>query len=95
MDIDGRREDWLQRVRALREAGAIDDADEHALIRQYDERAQRLREELAKLVPEYRRRLSRDGEAPENRWLADIAEAMGRRDGEETRQALAALERRA
>ena len=49
MDIDGRREDWLQRVRALREAGAIDDADEHALIRQYDERAQRLREELAKL----------------------------------------------
>lgn len=95
MDSEQRREQWLERVRSLREAGAIDDADEHALIRQYDERAQRLREELAQLVPEYRRRLSSEGEVPANRWLADTAEAMGRRDGEETRQALAALERRA
>ncbi|ALN80880.1 hypothetical protein [Lysobacter antibioticus] len=93
MDPEQRRREWLERLQAMREIGAIEASDENALIRQYDERAQRLREELARIAPEYLRRVDSDGEDEAKRWLAETAEAMGRRDGEETRQALAAATR--
>lgn len=84
-------ERWRQSLDQLRQAQVIDDADENALIRHYNERAQNLKEELDRLTPEYLRRVEQDGEANANQWLAETATAMGRRDAEETRELLSRL----
>lgn len=84
-------ERWRQSLDQLREAQVIDDADENALIRHYNERAQNLKEELDRLTPEYLRRVEEDGEASANQWLAETATAMGRRDSAETRELLSRL----
>lgn len=37
----------------------------------------------AQLLPEYERRVRRDGRASADRWLREVAAEMGRRDGEQ------------
>lgn len=84
-------ERWRQSLDQLREAQVIDDADENALIRHYNERAQNLKEELDQLTPEYLSRVEQDGEASANEWLAETAKAMGERDAAETRELISRL----
>ena len=80
-------------LRRWRGDGAIDDRDEAALARHYDERQDQVREELDAIVPEYRRRVHEEGAAQAGQWLRDTAREMGRRDGEATRRMLESLPR--
>ena len=72
----------------MREAGELDDVGEGVMRRHFQARAESLANDLRALLPEYQRR-AEDGD-PEAalQWLAEAAEALGRRDGEETRRVL-------
>lgn len=88
--VDGRR-DWHDSLDELRSEGFLDASDESLLIRHYDERARNLKEELDRLAPEYDRRIRQDGQDAADRWLSETAEAMGRRDAEESRRVLSSI----
>lgn len=75
----------------MRREGLIDGGDENAVARHYDERADELKEALARIAPEYERRTRDDGRASADLWLAGTAEAMGRRHAEETRRLLSSV----
>ena len=81
-------ESQLARMRA---DGELDDAGEGVLHRHFTERARSLAEEFDALLAEYRERAGESGEEAATRWLAEAAEALGRRDGEETRRLLATV----
>lgn len=85
------RERWHQTLDQLHDTQVIDGADQNSLIRHYNERARNLEQELARIAPEYLRRVREDGEASANQWLAETATAMGRRDAAETRQVLSGV----
>lgn len=63
-----------------RSSGGVEDA----AVAEY--RA-RLKEEIAAVKVEYERRVARDGKASADRWLAETAREMGRREGEAARRA--------
>lgn len=92
-DREKPRRGWLRMLQLWRREGAIDDADEGALIRHYDERRDELRQALSRLVPEYERRVRTDGLALADDWLRDVATQLGREDGESTRRMLSSLAR--
>lgn len=48
--------------------------------------AQSLQQQMARIAPEYKRRVRVDGQASADRWLAQTARALGRRDGQNARQ---------
>lgn len=72
----------------MREAGELDDVGDGVLRRHFQARADQLAHDLRGLLPEYQRRV--EGGDPEAalQWLAEAAEALGRRDREETRRVL-------
>ncbi|KRE99993.1 hypothetical protein ASG87_13480 [Frateuria sp. Soil773] len=82
------RRGWLDMLGLWRREALIDQSDEMALARHYDERTRDLEETMARIGPEYDRRLREDGREQANAWLVEQAEALGRADGEATRQAL-------
>jgi hypothetical protein len=72
----------------MREAGELDDVGEGVLRRHFQARADQLANELRALLPEYQRRVEDSDPEAALQWLAEAAEALGRRDGEETRRVL-------
>lgn len=78
-------------LQRMREDGQLDDAGEAALHRHFEERSQRLQQEMASLVEQFRQRSARDGDGIATQWLVDAVEALGRRDGEESRRVLATV----
>lgn len=70
----------------LRGRGGLAVADEAAILREYDGLAMELRAEKARLATEFRERSERDGLDEANVWLAEAAEALGRRQGERMRR---------
>ncbi|MDH5834471.1 hypothetical protein [Luteimonas kalidii] len=80
------RSELVELLDDLRQQGGLDVADEAAILRKYDALVIELRAEKAKLEAEFRERLARDGQDDTNAWLADAAEALGRRQGEQMRQ---------
>lgn len=80
------REELMELLGGLRRQGGLDVADEAAILRRYDGLVLELRAEKAKLEVEFRDRLARDGEVDTHAWLAEAAEALGRRQGEQMRQ---------
>lgn len=72
---------WLQQIEQLRAEGGINADDEAALIRQLNACRAAIEEELAKAVPEYRRRVAEDGQASADAWLASVARELGEREG--------------
>lgn len=80
------REELTGMLDALRERSGLDVADEAAILREYDGLAVELRAEKARLATEFRERSARDGLDEANAWLAEAAEALGRRQGEQMRQ---------
>ena len=73
-------------VFGLRQQGGLDVADEAAILREYDGLVLELRAEKATLETEFRERMARDGQEKTNTWLAEAAEALGRRQGEQMRR---------
>lgn len=88
---DGVNADIQATLDAARADGLIDAGDENALIRHADGRANELKEALDRIATEYQSRVRDDGQSNADQWLAATAEAMGRRDGEETRQLLSSI----
>jgi len=80
------RDELMDLLGGLRRQGGLDVADEAAILRRYDGLVLELRAEKAKLEAEFRDRLARDGEVETRAWLAEAAEALGRRQGEQMRQ---------
>jgi len=78
-------------LQRMREDGQLDDAGEGALHRHFDERSQALRHEMATLVEQFRQRRARDGDTAATQWLVDAVEALGRRDGEESRRVFSTM----
>lgn len=72
---------WLQQIEQLRSEGSINADDEAALIRQLNACQATIEEELAKVAPEYRRRVADDGQASADAWLAGVARELGEREG--------------
>src|SRR5690606_39733114 len=62
--------DWIARVEALREQGAINDEEEATLVRHRSERRGGREQSTAALVPECRRRRAADGETAAHDWVA-------------------------
>ncbi|WP_426702959.1 hypothetical protein ACPPVV_08175 [Rhodanobacter sp. Col0626] len=85
-DSGNDRQGWIELVGQWRTDAQLNDADEGALIRHYDEREQELAAAVAEIATEYKQRLQDDGKVSANLWLADAAAALGRRDGETTRR---------
>lgn len=75
----------------MREQGELDDAGEGVMRRHFADRADRLAEEFRGLLAEYQRRVGDDGADVAAQWLAEASEALGRRDGEETRRILSTV----
>ena len=80
--------DWIARVEALREQGAINDEEEATLVRHLAERRAGLEQSMAALVPEYRRRLAADGQPAADDWVAAQARGLGEADARATRELL-------
>lgn len=84
--------DWVDRealrrqnggkVMAGPDAGSVTPADQAAMERDLRRMADRRR---AELLPEYERRVRRDGRPSADRWLREVAAEMGRRDGAQVR----------
>lgn len=85
-DVEAR--DWIARVEALREQGAINQDEEALLFRHLAERRAGLAEAMAALVPEYRRRLADDGQLAADEWVAEQARGLGEADARATRELL-------
>ena len=72
----------------MREAGELDDVGEGVLRRHFQARADQLANDLRALLPAYQQRVEDSDPEAALQWLAEAAEALGRRDGEETRRVL-------
>lgn len=85
------REEFIDMLGDLRRQGSLDHSDEAALLREYDGLVVELRAEKARLEVEFGDRMARDGEDATQAWLAQAAEALGRRQGERMRQLIATI----
>lgn len=79
---------WIARAEELKEQGLIDEADEATLIRHLAERRAGLEDSMSALVPEYRRRLTDDGQPAADDWVAARARELGEADARATRELL-------
>lgn len=86
VDAGAQRRQWIDALDELLANGIIDAEDQGSLIRHYDAHRQSIDEDLARIAPEYQRRVSADGQALADEWLAETAHEIGRRDGEGTRR---------
>ena len=75
----------------MREEGELDDVGEGVMRRHFAERAQTLADDFKELLAEHDRRAEADGADAAREWLAEAAEAMGRRDREETQRVLSTV----
>lgn len=80
------RADLLEGIEQLRQNDLIDADDENELVRHVDQQRQSIEDALAKIGPEYQRRLAADGQASADRWLAQAARELGERDGASSRR---------
>jgi len=80
--------DWISRIEALREQGAIGEEEESTLIRHITERRANLEAAMAALVPEYRQRLTDEGRPAADEWVAAQARGLGEADARATRELL-------
>lgn len=78
-------------VARLQSEGQLEAAGEGVVLRHFQDRQQSLRSEMQRLAPEYAARVERDGEQAANAWLAETAQDMGRRDGNDTRRVLSTV----
>lgn len=83
--------DLNAQVAWMRENGELDDVGEGVLRRHFGQRAETLQRETQALAKEFAQRRERDGDAAATQWLCEAAEALGRRDGEETRRILSTV----
>lgn len=83
--------DFDASLESAREEGLIDAGDENAIVRGLADRQAAVEAWLAKITPEYKERVERDGQAPADEWLADSARALGQQHGAETRQLLSTI----
>ncbi|WP_202845417.1 hypothetical protein [Luteimonas saliphila] len=79
------REEFIESLGEMRAQGSLDVADEAAILREYDVLLGELKSDKARLEAEFRERTSRDGQDASRAWLAEAAEALGRRQGERMR----------
>jgi hypothetical protein len=79
------REELVEALGEIRNQGALDAVEEAELLRHFDDMQRDVKEEMARLEPEYRQRCEDDGKDAADRWLTETAEAIGRRYGEATR----------
>lgn len=77
---------WMERIEQLRAEGAINEDDESTLIRYVNDHQALIEQELAAITPEYRRRTATQGAEAADAWLAETAQALGRREGEKLRR---------
>lgn len=80
------RQEFVDSLDALRADGRLDVADEAAVLREYDTLLGELKVEKARLEAEFRERTDREGPDASHAWLAEAAEALGRRHGERMRR---------
>lgn len=80
------RREFVDSLDALRAEGSLDVADEAAILREYDVLLGELKVEKTRLEAEFRERTDREGVDASHAWLAEAAEALGRRHGERMRQ---------
>lgn len=82
---DERRE-YIASLAEMRANDLINADDENALVRHFDDQKASLEAAFAQFLPEYERRVREDGEAKANEWLAETAQEIGRRQGEDARR---------
>ncbi|MFC3716073.1 hypothetical protein ACFONC_07910 [Luteimonas soli] len=82
---------WVEDVERLHQEGLIDGDDQNTLIRHVEDQRRSLQEELALIVPEYKERITRDGQSSADEWLAAKARELGERDGDKTRRVVDSL----
>lgn len=75
----------------MRAEGELDDIGEGVMRRHFEDRARTLAGELLDLLAEYEQRAGEHGQDDATRWLSEAAEALGHRDGEETRRILSTV----
>jgi len=80
------REDFSRLLDTMKAQGNISAADEAAILREYDALLAELRAEKTRLEALYRERITADGQAQADEWLAGEAAALGRKQGEQLRQ---------
>ena len=80
------RQEFVESLGELRAQGALDVADEAAVLRQYDVLLADLKIEKKRLEAEFRERTDREGLDAAQAWLAEAAQALGRREGTRMRQ---------
>ena len=91
VEADGRalplsRQEFVESLGELRAQGALDVADEAAVLRQYDMLLADLKVEKTRLEAEFRERTDREGLEAAQAWLTEAAQALGRREGTRMRQ---------
>ena len=84
--------EWIGRIESLKTDGDIDASDEAALIRHVGDQRETLEQALASVVPEYQRRVAKDGKESADRWLGETARAMGEAQGRESRRVVDGLD---
>lgn len=84
--LAGDRDQFAAHLGGLRDHGNLSVADEAAILREYDGLLAQLRTERGELEREFRERLGRDGGEDAEAWLRQMAEALGRRQGERMRR---------
>ncbi|MDH5822020.1 hypothetical protein QFW77_03295 [Luteimonas sp. RD2P54] len=72
---------WLEQIEQMRSEGLINADDEAALIRQLNDCQAAIEEALARIAPEYQRRVGEDGKESADAWLAATAREIGEREG--------------
>lgn len=89
---DGGHREWIGRIEALKADGGINAGDEASVIRHIAEQREALDQTLARIMPEYQRRLTADGRESAERWLGDTARSLGEAQGRESRRLVDSLD---
>lgn len=90
-DVASDRE-WISRFEELKADGHVGADDEASLIRHVGQQRESLEQSLARVVPEYQRRVEADGKDSADRWLAETAREIGEAQGRETRRVVDGLD---
>lgn len=80
------RTELVETLDQLRVQGLLEESEEATLLRHYDDMQREYKEQLARVEPEYKRRLEADGKNDADTWLAETVTELGRKAGEATRR---------
>ena len=80
------RIELVETLDQLRVQGLLDESEEATLLRHYDELRQEYQDQMARVEPEYKRRIEADGRDSADKWLADTVTELGRKAGAATRR---------